>query len=326
MQIFRQLLITSTFASINFTYASDPNPSARYGTKGNANVFLTAEALVFKFSQDAAPYAYSSETTNPNNVKTYAALDDYQWGFRVSGGYNISHDRWDLVLSYTRFHNSMSHTISDDLTSNLSAYYNNTYSQVAAFSDVTNTWKINYNLLDIEQGRQFFISKSLRIRPKFGLRNLWLSNSQTITAENFGDYLTTAKSNFWGMGVLAGLDTIWSLAKGFSLYGNVSVASLFGRNNPKTFVNNITKNTSLQYRAHQKATTKSSVDLAFGLRWDKNFSNDRFHVGFNLGFEEHMYFNMAQNFFSSAQFTENAGASGRDFALSGFAFGGRFDY
>jgi Legionella pneumophila major outer membrane protein precursor len=84
--------------------------------------------------------------------------------------------------------------------------------------------------------------------------------------------------------------------------------------------------TSLQYRTHKRAQTKGNLDLALGLRWDRNFLSDRFHISFNAGFEQHIYFNMAQNFFTSSAYQTQSGASGRDFALSGFAFGGRFDY
>jgi Legionella pneumophila major outer membrane protein precursor len=187
----------------------NPNPTGRFGTKNNTSVFMTAEALAFKFSQDAAPYAYSTAFSGSPDVITYSSWGDYQWGFRIAGGYNISHDKWDLVATYTRFENSMTHSKDDDLTSMLSSYYNNTYSSVDPFSTVTNRWKISYNLLDVEQGRQFFVSKHLKIRPKFGLRNLWLSNSQKVTSEFTNMYSTSARANFWSMGVMGGLDTIW---------------------------------------------------------------------------------------------------------------------
>ena len=313
------------------TPAMDPNPSARWGVKDGYNLFMTAEALVFKFSQDASPYAYKTQTNG--NTHTYAAWGDYQWGFRVAGGYNIAHDKWDLVATYTRFSNSMSHTIKDTADSTLYTYAGGFYDQaVTALSSVTNKWKINYNVLDVEQGRQFFVSKFLRLRPKFGLRNLWLSNSQTIYATTGTsletNYSTNSRQNFWGMGVLAGLDTVWTLGQNFSIYGNVGLAGLFGYVNPKMDVNTLSGTVdSNQYRTHHRSQTKANLDLAIGLRWDRNFSDDRFHIAFNAGFEQHVYFNMAQDYmFSNAKYQETSGSSGRDFTMSGFAFGGRFDY
>lgn len=305
--------------------AMDPNPSARWGVKDGANLFMTAEALAFKFSQDAAPYAFQTLSTTPANVTTYAAWGDYQWGFRVAGGYNICHDKWDIVATYTRFSNTMTHTVNDNATSALTSIPENSSTGVLS---MTNSWKINYNLLDVEQGRQFFVSKYLRLRPKFGLRNLWLWNKQQVTTNIAGilDGNLNARASFWGMGVLAGLDTVWTLGKDFSIYGNIAASGLFGSVNPKTDYQASSSTTTLTYRTHSRAQTKANLDLAIGVRWDKNFSDDRFHISFNAGFEQHIYFNMAQNFFTAASYQNDSGASGRDLALSGFAFGGRFDY
>jgi Legionella pneumophila major outer membrane protein precursor len=211
-----------------------------WGQKIIIGVFMTAEALAFKFSQDAAPYAYSTAFSGSPDVITYSSWGDYQWGFRIAGGYNISHDKWDLVATFTRFDNSMTQSRDDDLTSNLSAYLNGAYAQLDPFSKVTNRCKINYNMLDIEQGRQFFISKYLRLSPKFGLRNLWLFHSQKLTAESCDIFTTTARENFGGISVLGGLDTVWHLARGLSLYGNLEASCLFGYVHPKTDVNNDT--------------------------------------------------------------------------------------
>lgn len=306
--------------------AMDPNPSARWGVKDGADLFMTAEALVFKFSQDARPYAFSTNSIT-DVVTTHTAWGDYQWGFRVAGGYNLSHDKWDLVATYTRFSNTMTHTLYDTATTTLGSIPDAVTS--SNISSITNSWKINYNLLDVEQGRQFFVSKYLRLRPKFGLRNLWLWNKQQVTTNYraFRDGDSNARASFWGMGVLAGLDTVWTLGKDFSIYGNIAASGLFGSVNPKTdAVFGGSTPTTASYRTHTTAQTKANLDLAIGVRWDRNFSDDRFHISFNVGFEQHIYFNMAQNFFSDSFYSTAAGSSGRDFALSGFAFGGRFDY
>lgn len=304
-----------------------PNPSARWGVTGGANLFITAEALVFKIATDTQPYAYTVDTAY--NITDYHVETDYKWGFRVAAGYNMSHDKWDVLVTYSRFNVSNSSTTNDPAVGSLFSYFSST-----AMQSVHDRWEVDFNMFDIEQGRQFFVSKYLRLRPKFGLRNLFLDNNQKVSMTGLSGstaYQINNRDHFWGMGVLAGLDTVWMLAKGFSIYGNVGLAGLFGYNNPKQTVQ--TSNTASHYdKSGHLEQTKGNLDLALGLRWDKNFYDDRYHIGFNFGFEQHMFFNLGRNNFGdnqlggSGEYQAYAGRSGNDFTLSGFAFGARFDF
>ena len=303
-----------------------PNPSARWGVTAGANLFITAEALVFKIAQDTLPYAWS-ETASGNQWTDYHTDFDYKWGFRVAAGYNIPHDKWDVVGTYVRFNVNSTVTTQAPALGDLYTYSFNGVDAAQEVSSVSNKWYINFNEFDIEQGRQFFVSKYLRLRPKFGLRNLFLDNNQTNTVVDTQSVTTTIKNNvhFWGMGVLAGLDTVWTLGQGVSIYGNVALAGLFGYFNPKISSQVNEASTFYQTSGHLE-NTKGNLDLALGLRWDRNFYNDRYHVGFNFGFEEHVFFNMNQAVFADTPVTSFSGLSGRDFTLSGFAFGARFDF
>lgn len=318
--------------------SSIPNPSARWGVKDGANLFITAEALVCKLAQDTLPYAYSVD--DAENITDYHMDFDYKWGFRVAAGYNMSHDKWDVVATYTRFNVSNYSKVED--TAGIELYSYNLTQSATPFvgngpqlSYAKNTWDVDFNLLDVEQGRQFFVSKFLRIRPKFGLRNLWLENNQhvralvndTVTQYPVGLYEMKNNERFWGMGVLAGLDTVWGLAQGFSIYGNVGFSGLFGYFNPKQSITNLgNSNTQHSDKSGHQEVTKATMDLALGLRWDKNFYDDRYHIGFNFGFEQHVFFNMNRNFFGDFSYANYNGMSGRDFTMSGFALGARFDF
>ena len=301
-----------------------PNPSARWGVTDGCNLFITGEALVMKFGQDNAPFAYSENAVG--NVKDYYANPDWKWGFRVAAGYNMQHDSWDGVATYMRFNFSTKMQANQPAGGQLFSYFDDTLPFFSdTFSEVNDTWNVDFNQVDIEQGRQFFVSKHLRLRPKFGLRSLWLENDQTVHAQTASQvWKLKARENFWGMGVLAGLDTVWSLQQGFSLYGNIGFSGLFGYFNPKqTVISDLPK---YNMKTGHQEVTKANMDLALGVRYDKNFSDDRYHIGFNFGFEQHVYWNMTRSYFGKGNFSNLCGVSGRDFTMSGFSLGARFDF
>ena len=313
---------------------SVPNPSGRWGVTGGANVFFTAEALVFKISQESTPYAYS-RVDGINSSTAYSIDQQYKWGFRVAAGYNIPHDKWDVVGTYTRFNVSTTSSVTAPVGSTL---FNMSGDSLTAAS---NYWTVNFNMFDVEQGRQFFVSKYLRIRPKFGLRNVFLDNDQNTTNSldtiiPSGEVTSTQMNeHFWGMGVLGGLDTVWTFGCGISLYGNVALAGLFGYSKPTLQVNSDSTSLAGYNTAGHLENTKANLDLALGLRWDRNFYDDRYHVGFNFGFEQHIFFNMLHDFDSNSdvnnygmnyEFDNLVGLSGRDFTMSGWTLGMRFDF
>jgi hypothetical protein len=302
---------------------SVPNPSGRWGVTGGANVFFTAEALVFKISQESAPYAYSDSTTTASSTAYNLDLQ-YKWGFRVAAGYNIPHDKWDVVGTYTRFNVSTTSSVTQPVGTDLYAPGG------AAIDSASNYWTVNFNMFDVEQGRQFFVSKYLRIRPKFGLRNVFLDNDQDTTFNTAAYASTQMNEHFWGMGVLGGLDTVWTLGCGISIYGNVALAGLFGYSKPTLQVNTDDVATTGYNTSGHLENTKANLDLALGLRWDRNFYDDRYHVGFNFGFEQHIFFNMLHDFNNNVTpnytYDNFAGVSGRDFTMSGWTLGMRFDF
>jgi Legionella pneumophila major outer membrane protein precursor len=311
--------------------ATVPNPSARWGVTDGANLFITAEALVFKIAQDQTPYAYTYNN-GTYDTQTYGIKPKYEWGFRVAAGYNMSHDKWDIVATYSRFNFNESSNVTPGASESLHSYFD--YYVVDgndASYDLDSAkakWHVNFNMLDVELGRQFFVSKFLRIRPKFGLRNVWLNNDTTVKAvyETTENWELKDTENFWGMGVLAGIDTVWGLAKGFSIYGNFGLSGLFGYFDPDQKVAGGEHSEQHYLEAQRQDMTKATLDLALGLRWDKNFYDDRYHIGFNFGFEQHVFFNMTRNYLGEPSFTNYVGLSGRDFTMSGFAFGARFDF
>jgi hypothetical protein len=193
-------------------------------------------------------------------------------------------------------------------------------------------------LIDLDLGREFFVSKRLTLRPFIGIRSGWVRQRQRTT---FGQAVSTTtqngsylqgKSNFWGIGPRAGLNTEWGLGRGISLFGNAGYSILNG------FFHTDTYNAQLfSSGAHNDAVTnedgfrvaRSIGEIALGVRYDVMFDEDRLHFGAQVGWEQLMLFgqNQFKRFIGTS--AANAGAfvaNQGDLTIQGWTISVRLDF
>ncbi len=330
------------------TLEKNVNPSGRSEVRQGTDLFLFGDLLYWTARVNGLntavvqsdPTVTSFKRLNDAHITTLHG--DWSWGFRVGCGYNIGHDKWDLKLTYLRFTDHGHKHIS---TGEGVAIYptpvmpfapvfdeNNQYA-----SAMTSSWHLNLNQLDLDLGREFFVSSYLTLRPHGGIRSNWIQQSMRNFYEVLNVFPSTdtsvkAKDHWWGLGLAGGVDTQWSLGGGWSLFGNLAAAILYGFHPvTDTHVDSPTEdpsNTTLF--AHVDNTYRISqpiLDLQAGLAWDHLFFKDRFHLGLQLGWEQHVYF--SQNRFSTftglrqrGSFTSNPG----DLTLQGWTASMRMDF
>jgi hypothetical protein len=339
--MFQPLLLSSLLlakAPPTPTAYQDPNPLGRFQAKKGIGMYISGEALLLKVTEDDLPVAILSNTPTTSNADigvTYNTeyLHDSQkwkWGFRAKLGWHLDHDGWDLQATYTRFY-----SYTDKLFINYEPKSYHLIAQAQNYSTNNITpdeavlfrWSVRFNQWDVDQSRMFYVSRYLRVEPLLGLRNLILGQTFTTTIDqNKMLYQSKTTVHFWGMGVIGGLNTYWGLNRQFTIYGGLKLSSLFGHFHPHmqdgiSFPQNFVDNS-----LDKQKSSKSCLDLSLGVQWDKMFYNDKWHLGINVGFEQHTYFNMNKSFFSYAQAEKLEGLSGRDFCLQGFSFGLRSDF
>lgn len=317
--------------------ATDPNPSGRFDTAKGAHTFVNAEALLFQLTQDSHPVAELTDVpvAPPYDLEgkvftdyLYHYKQPWRWGFRVTAGYHLPHDGWDLVANYMRFYCYNDQSFFNHLGPNyrLSSGLKPILSLNSA---VLFRWSVRFNQWDLEQDRTFYVSKYLRLTPILGLRNLILGQSFTTRVSKEispGNYTSKNDMHFWGMGVLAGLKSLWQLNRQFSLYGGAKLASLFGHYHTQLY-DGITRSPALiNLATNTEKSSKTCLDLSIGAQWDKYFYQDKLHLGVNVGFEQHIYFNMNKSIFGWDEAQLFEGVSGRDFSMQGFCFGLRADF
>lgn len=312
------------------------NPSGRPQVRGGADLFVYGDFLWWQAYENGLPLVTKNNSTagTLNNAEVKTLSSDWAPGFRVGIGYNMPHDGWDLSLTWLRLYTKGHKKVTAGFGQELYPYWDAPSGPAGGSTCTTarGTWKMHLNQLDLDLGREFFVSKWLTMRPHFGLRAAWVRQKLYGRYSNLsvpaGDELEfQTKLRSWGLGIEGGLNTRWGLGSGFSLYGDLNAAILYGfqKAHPKEDI----EQTSNKYLNAVRSYRVSNpiLDLALGLRWDHMFSRDRWHVGLRAGWEHHIYFNQNQTMIfvddvSPGTFVANQG----DLSLQGWTFGARFDF
>jgi hypothetical protein len=315
------------------------NPPARPVVKDGIDVWVQGEALYFNASEDGLGYVTESNSSTNVFGRVKSATYDWDWGFRAGAGINMPHDGWDLFANWTWFHTK------DHQNKNTEAgefFYPNWYNASSSNANLTHTatnvkndTHLRINMLDLELGREFFVSKWLTVRPHIGGRASWLFRSfkneyqgGSITAGNFVKEDT--HNRFRGAGLRGGLDSQWGLGSGWSFFGQMAFALVYGRQHVNVETSQVASSGSVapNLTAHDNwGAVRGITDLALGLRWDQLFSGDAYRVRLQAAWEQHMFlaFNQNHSFTNSTGQGVLVGNKG-DLSLSGVSFEARFDF
>lgn len=294
----------------------------------SGEMFVTADFLYWSARQDGLEFASTGITSASENSsapisakdgKKYQPEREWDPGFRVGLGRTLGHDGWDLYANYTWFYNDAdgSNKNSKALPGVVENSFIETWALPAAItpylvgafrgglSSVQATWNLHFNVVDLELGRNFFISNSLKLRPNFGLKAAWLDQKYKLIANaafQSGQSGTKVihlhqKQDFWGIGTRAGLNSAWQFTKSWSIVGDIAITALYGQfdNHRKdTMIKDAGASPDVTYTptniSEEFYTLQPVVELALGLRWETRVSNDRYHIGFQAGWEEQVWF------------------------------------
>lgn len=234
---------------------------------------------------------------------------DWDWGFKVGAGYNFQHDGWDLFAQYTRLESGDS--------SSSSPGRNSVVVPLRATGGITNAagqaglsgsflfaqaaksqFNVDYDRIDLEMGRHFFVSQKLSLRPFIGLAAAWLDLGQktryiggTAVDQNLGLEENTVKvtdrSDFKGLGPRFGMNSKWKLGYDFSIYGDLSLAFMYGHydvSHKETYSALSANRVSLD--ADMNRFTPNST-LGLGIAYDTYLNDDQQHIGVKFGYENH---------------------------------------
>lgn len=278
---------------------------------GGCGWFFTFDVLYWHAKAGGTEFAYSDQDPRaqlPIRGRTRDIDFKWDWGLRVGAGYKFEHDSWDLKAQYTWYDTggsdstragSNNSVIPLRGSSTIVATAMNSSQQFLYCSSAKSQYDFDYSAIDLELGRAYFISGKLSFRPHWGLKTAWFDQEQVVRYA--GGIVDAATPNelglegntvhikddcdFWGLGPRVGIDSKWYLGYGFSLFGNVAGALLFGHfdvEHKERYSANADSRIKLSANRHAFSPT---AQMQLGLRYDKCIHDNTQHIGVGLGFE-----------------------------------------
>ncbi len=318
-------------------------PNAGPRVSHGADVFITADFIYWTARQDGMVYTITGRNTFANINASSGSAKDLGWkgepGFKVGLGLNLGHDGWDIYAQYTWLHTRVSDSTNVAFDTPVQQRLVATYfsdrngSLSRTFTKARAKWDHHFNVIDLELGRNYFISQFLTLRPHVGFKGTWQDQDfkirytdQDITDPTSIDRIEKVKFNqdMWGLGIRMGLNTGWHFIENFGIFGNLALTALWTDFDTKRKDRVITSNganNSLFYNfKFDQNPVNTILELAIGLRYDLWFSDDDYHFGLSAAWEEQVWVNHSRfvRFFS--------GEVQGDLYLHGLTLKARFDF
>ena len=242
-------------------------------------------------------------------------------GYRLGLIYNLPCDGWDIYINYTYYHDKNNQSINIGEIANLPvpiggkgilSLWNNPFIDsilpftLVEFDEVSGRWRYNFNMFDGELGRKYWLSKCFNLRPYIGLRGGWTRSDYNLfqhtqlpagAVKDFVQFNTDFRNNFWGIGLLGGVQPTWYYCPCFAIYGQMDFALLWGGYSAR-------RKESFKYQLEadfgevngsSRSTNDTDgmqgvFDLGIGLRWEDNWCCDRYRSTLDIGWEHHIWY------------------------------------
>lgn len=340
---------------------------------------ITLEALVWKATEDGlafgtechVPFAQTTTTPPTTSFDVDCRVKHphfkWDWGFRLGFAYALPCDCWGLALIWSdfkthgrNFHHGFSGTDAGFTTSFFVPGWGRR--DWPGITDTEARLKLRYDTLDLELGRPFCISQCLVLRPHIGVRGAWIRQHyeivNTISAIVGGAVEVETpvqdvrlKCDWEAVGLRGGLDSMWDIGCGVSLYGQAAASVLYGRYDiisRDDYESPLAGEAGTFYHVHQKDefwACRAVTDLALGLQWRTCCCNDCLSITFSVDWEHHLFFDLNEfedfsqlthryptdstqtgGFDSSFGQVKNPEFSRGNLCVKGVAFGVRLDY
>ncbi|SRR5581483_6139321 len=311
------------------------NPQGRPQVRNGYDVFLFGDVLVWNAHEDGLLLGVKNKgsSTNLSHAQTKTIHGKWNAGFRAGIGYNCMHDGWDYRLTWLRFNDTGRKNSSSHSGQFLFPTLVHPGEDLGPADSMTSRWRLRLNQLDLDMGREFFVSKWLTLRPHFGVRTDWVRQNLRATYKSFDDapgvssVKARLKDHWWGLGLEGGLDTQWGLGCGWSIFGDITGSILYGFHHITDSTQDRPSHFKFVNMKDRFRVSHPIFDLEMGLRWDNMFCDDRYHLGLQVGWEHHIYFSQNQfPFFTDDVSLGSYVANQGDLTLQGWTFSARFDF
>lgn len=321
-----KLLLPALAASTAIIQAEEPPPlqltypSSKAALQSEWGVWFEADWLYWKSNETNLGYALNQFSFDRAETMSIGKIANpkFEWssGLRLALGYNIPYDDWDLKLSWTTYEgkatNSQNSQDEHVPTIYPSFVHPNHFNDEAIFAcrSANSKLDLHLNVVDLDFGKQFKAGKAFNLHPHIGLRSAFLDQTYDVNYHKLysynayrnkhkqvlTNYLTHMINNFWGIGIEGGLGAEWVFGKGFSLFGDISTALLYGvfhTTYTESFSAKTAEGVTISDDNHFHAG-RVILDGTLAVRWATPLANNRLRLALQGGWEHHMFFSQNQ--------------------------------
>lgn len=359
MNLRKLFIIFGSLSLSQFVYANNISPqemhaqeplgdiTPKFGPKvmNGPAFFLTADFIYWKTVQEGSVYSINSKSAGSatdrfaNTPQKQVRSVGFDWspGFKVGAGLAFSHGDWDLFAQYTWLRPD-----NTDRTTTEIWTFPTPNTSVLVPMQVEGKWKLDFNVIDLELGRHFYLNRFLTLRPFIGLKGTWQdyrlttkSSAETgfsldpppsggVPIQATGPETTTRSSDICGIGIRGGLNLAWYFTKNWSVFGHLTWNILLTKYSDlklSTVVfnaptNTLTKTENIK-KVNNNYTNKYVGEGALGIQWEMWFSNNKYHLAIQTGWEQQVWINYI---------LDARGSERYDLSFHGLSFKARFDF
>jgi hypothetical protein len=293
---------------------SDITPLAGPVVENWAEFFVSADFIYWKAEMEGLAYAQDgnyafgggalSDSVHSGDFKTFDF--GFQPGFKAGVGVDFRHDGWYLGANYTWLQHVNVTSSAENHPASRGQLVGMIFTTLNPASPITPVvldsahaqWKLRFNVVDLELGRSFYISRYLVLKPYIGMKYGWIDQKYKVFFDVFSSTTTLniiQSQDYWGIGLRGGLGTEWHFTRNWSIYGNLAVSELYGQFEETRKDTEGGSNPGVAYFVRNNFhTIKPVLEMAVGLRYETFFSRERYQLFFQAGWEEQIWFNQNQ--------------------------------
>ncbi|PCI92752.1 MOMP family protein [Candidatus Aerophobetes bacterium] len=293
------------------TYGAQTASARPNVTAGGYGFFLTFDVLYFQGRVGGTEYAYTDQDIAgllPVSGRVKEVDFKWDWGFRAGVGYNFDHGDWDALANYTYFNNNTSSMVTGELngvviplrgTDEITEVNANNV-EFSLAQKATVEFKFSFDRIDLELGRNFFVSRNLSFRPHAGLVTAWINLKELVrytggTQLDNNTVHVKDRNDFWGIGPRVGANGKWHLTNGFSIMADASGGLVYGHYGVqhKNWFSADPENQRVRLSAnmHRFAPT---AQIKLGIAYDKYIYNDKQHFSISLCWDTQYWWRVNQ--------------------------------
>ena len=245
-------------------------------------------------------------------------------------------DDWESSLEYTWLHfKTTSSNFRAEANADLYPITNFTSGHTAyGLTSAKGPWKIKYDILDLNLGRNYYVEKKRHLKPFVGLRGGRINQKDTLDYNlllNAVEYPATVRSKekTWLVGPIIGFNLDYIFDHGFKMFAKNSFSLLY-----QSFKNTLSNKhpasrsmTDIDKAYNNTDKETPNVSLGLGLAWGYYFSNNQFHLNVAASYDFEYFWN--QNFMTQlliAQTHRGFTQPIEDLFLHGLTTSIRFDF